>query len=149
MRFGLNAATIWAAMALILMAAETMAPGAFMLWMGLAAAAVFLGLLVWPDMPLLVQTVAFIVLSFVSIQIYRVYVRPRIRKSDKPLLNQRAQQLVGRVSPLDQAIIDGQGRLKLDDAYWMVTGPDLPAGERVRVIAVEADNKTLKVQQVA
>ena len=31
----------WGALALLLMAAETLAPGAFMLWMGFAAAAVF------------------------------------------------------------------------------------------------------------
>ena len=33
----------WAAVALLLMAAETMAPGAFMLWLGFAAAAVASG----------------------------------------------------------------------------------------------------------
>ncbi|MDR2871242.1 MAG: NfeD family protein [Xanthomonadaceae bacterium] len=146
MRFGLNAATVWIAVALILMAVETLAPGAFMLWMGLAAAAVFLGLLVWPGMPLLVQVSAFIVLSFVSIQIYRKYVRPRTRASDHPLLNQRAAQLVGRTAPLEQAIVGGQGRLKLDDAYWKVEGPDLAAGTRVRVMAVTGDGMTLKVE---
>ena len=35
----------WAAVALLLFAAEAMAPGAFMLWMGFAAAVVFVGVL--------------------------------------------------------------------------------------------------------
>lgn len=48
----------WAAVALLLFAAEAMAPGAFTLWMGLAAAAVFVGVLVVlvvPGIPLLAQ----------------------------------------------------------------------------------------------
>ena len=48
----------WAAFALVLVAAETLAPGAFMLWLGLAAAAVFVGVLLVPGIPLLVQVAA-------------------------------------------------------------------------------------------
>ena len=59
--------TTWAAVALLLFAAEALAPGAFMLWMGFAAVVVFLGVLLVPGIPLLFQVVAFVVLSFVSI----------------------------------------------------------------------------------
>ncbi|WP_454829261.1 NfeD family protein [Pseudoxanthomonas wuyuanensis] len=135
----------WAAIALLLFAAEALAPGAFMLWMGFAAVAVFLGVLLIPGIPLLAQVATFIVLSFVSIQIYRQWFRGNARQSDKPLLNRRAEQLIGLVAPLDQAIVGGRGRVKLGDAYWVVQGPDLPAGTAVRVIAV--DGMTLKVQE--
>ena len=135
----------WAAVALLLFAAETMAPGAFMLWMGFAAVVVFLGVLVVPGIPLLVQVAAFVVLSFVSIQIYRTWFRGKGRQSDKPLLNRRAEQLVGSVAVLDQAIEGGRGRVKIDDAFWTVEGPDLPVGMRVRVVAV--NGMTLKVQE--
>ncbi|KAF1719379.1 NfeD family protein [Pseudoxanthomonas wuyuanensis] len=135
----------WAAIALLLFAAEALAPGAFMLWMGFAAVALFLGVLLIPGIPLLAQVAAFVVLSFVSIQIYRKWFRAHARQSDKPLLNRRAEQLIGLVAPLDQAIAGGRGRVKLGDAYWVVQGPDLPAGTPVRVIAV--DGMTLKVQE--
>jgi membrane protein implicated in regulation of membrane protease activity len=65
------------------------------------------------------------------------------RASDQPLLNRRGEQLVGRVYPLDTAIVDGRGRLKIGDAFWAVEGVDLAAGARVRVIAV--DGMTLRV----
>lgn len=135
----------WAAVALLLFAAETMAPGAFMLWMGFAAAVVFLGVLVFDGVPLLAQVAAFVVLSFVSIQIYRTWFRGKARQSDRPLLNRRALQLVGATVALDQAIEGGRGRVKIDDAFWVVEGPDLPVGTRVRVVAV--DGMTLKVQE--
>ena len=135
----------WATITLLLFAAEAMAPGAFMLWLGFAAAVVFLGVLLIPGISLLVQVAVFIVLSFVSIQIYRKWFRNTGRVSDQPLLNRRAEQLVGVVAPLDQAITGGRGRIKLGDAYWVVQGPDLAAGTPVRVVAV--DGMTLKVQE--
>ena len=135
----------WAAVALLLFAAETMAPGAFMLWMGFAAVVVFIGVLVVPGIPLLAQVAAFVVLSFVSIQIYRTWFRGKGRQSDKPLLNRRAEQLVGTVTMLDQAIEGERGRVRIDDAFWAVEGPDLPVGTRVRVVAV--NGMTLKVQE--
>ncbi|KAF1686098.1 hypothetical protein B1992_09145 [Pseudoxanthomonas broegbernensis] len=137
--------TTWAVVALALMAAETLAPGAFMLWMGFAAAAVFLAVLLVPGIPVLAQVAAFVVLSFVSIQIYRRWFRKGARQSDRPLLNRRAEQNIGAVAPLDQAIAGGRGRIKLGDAFWAVEGPDLPAGTPVRVIAV--DGMVLKVQE--
>ena len=112
----------WAAIALLLFAAETLAPGAFMLWLGFAAAAVFVLVLLF-DLPLLAQAVAFVVLSFASIQIYRTRFRGRERVSDRPTLNRRTDALVGRVVPLEQAIVSGRGRVQIADAYWDVTGP--------------------------
>jgi len=134
----------WAAIALLLFAAEAMAPGAFMLWMGFAASAVFVGVLLIPGIPVLAQVAAFIVLSFISIQIYRRWFRRNEPQSDRPHLNQRANTLVGHVAPLDQAIVNGRGRVQIADAFWVVEGADLPAGTPVRVVAV--DGMVLKVQ---
>ena len=136
--------TGWAVVALLLIAAETLAPGAFMLWMGFAAVVVFLGVLLVPGIPLLAQVAAIVVLSFISIQVYRRWFRKAARQSDRPLLNRRAEQAIGMVVPLDQAIAGGRGRIRLGDAFWVVEGPDLPAGTPVREVAVEG--KTLKVQ---
>jgi inner membrane protein len=136
----------WGALALLLFAAEALAPGAFMLWIGIGAAAVFVLVAIFADIPLLGQVVAFVLLSVVSIQCYRRWGRRHARQSDAPLLNRRAEQLVGRAVVLDQPIVAGQGRVRIDDAFWVVRGPDLPAGTTVRVVAVEG--MTLKVQAV-
>ncbi len=130
----------WGAIALLLMAAETMAPGAFLLWMGFAAGAVFLVALFVPGLTLLVQVALFVVLSFASVLIYRKWFRGRERQSDHPMLNRRASQHVGRVLPLEQAIVAGRGRIKINDAFWVVEGPDLPIGAPVRITGTDGVN---------
>ncbi len=141
------AAYFWAAAALLLIAAEVIMPGAFMLWLGFAAAALFV--LVWlvPGMSMLTQAVAFAILGVSAIQISRRWFLKQPPASDQPTLNRRAEQLIGRVVPLDQAIERGLGRVQIADAYWRVSGPDdLPAGANVRVIGV--DGMTLQVEVV-
>ena len=101
---------VWAGLALLLIAAETIAPGVFLLWLGLAAAAVFLVLLVVPDLAPVWQALAFVGLAFVSIGIYIKVFRENLKPSDQPLLNRRSEQLVGRVFPLEQPIVNGRGR---------------------------------------
>ena len=135
----------WAAVALLLFAAETMAPGAFMLWLGFAAVALFLVVLLF-DIPVLAQVALFVVLSFISIQVYRRWFRDRARGSDRPTLNRRAETLIGRVVPLERAIVGGRGRVQIADAFWDVSGPELAAGTPVRVVAVEGMH--LKVEPV-
>lgn len=133
---------VWAGLALLLIAAEALLPGVFLLWLGFAAAAMFVLLLVF-DLPLVWQALAFVVLGFVSIGVYIRFFRGRERASDQPHLNRRGEQLVGQVFHLDQAIVDGRGRVKVGDAFWPVEGPELPVGARVRVLS--ANNMALQV----
>ena len=134
----------WAAVALLLFAAEAMAPGAFMLWLGFAAVAVFALVLLFSGIPVLAQAVLFVALSFVSIQVYRRWFRKREKPSDQPALNRRTAALVGRVVPLERAIVDGHGRVQIADAFWEVAGPDLPAHAHVRVTGAEGMTLTVE-----
>ncbi|MGH8049707.1 MAG: NfeD family protein [Arenimonas sp.] len=134
---------VWACVALLLIAAETMAPGLFLLWLGLAAAVVFVLVWILPGLTVLAQVILFVVFSFVSIAVYVKFFRERESPSDQPLLNRRGEQLVDKVYNLETAIINGQGRLKIGDAFWAVQGPDLPVNAAVRIIAV--DSMTLRV----
>ena len=134
----------WFALTFLLFAAEALAPGAFMLWFGFAAAVVALLVLLVPGVAVLWQAGLFVLLAFVSVQIYRRWFRNLGRTSTHPLLNRRAEQLVGQIYPLDTAIVDGRGRLKIGDAYWAVEGPDLPSGTPVRIHSV--NGMSLRVQ---
>jgi membrane protein implicated in regulation of membrane protease activity len=139
-----NTMMIWAIAALLLMAAEVLLPEIFLLWLGIAAAAVFFLVWAFPGLPPLWQAVAFVLLSFVSIFVYVKFVRGRGAPPDQPMLNKRGEQLIGRVLPLHEAIVNGLGRVKFGDALWTVEGPDMPAGTSVRVVG--STSMTLKVE---
>lgn len=139
-----NNVIFWLALGLVLMAAETMVPGAFLLWFGIAA--LVMGALVWllPDLHGLAQALLFGGLALVAVQIYRAYFRQREPVGDQPLLNKRSEQYVGRVFVLESAIENGFGKIKIGDSLWTVSGEALPAGTRVEVTAVDGMN--LKVR---
>jgi inner membrane protein len=139
-----KAMMLWAVAAMLLIAAETLLPEIFLLWLGIAAGAMFFIVWALPGMAPLWQAIAFVVLSFVSIGVYIKLIRGRHVAPDQPLLNKRGEQLIGKVLPLHEAIVNGQGRVKFGDALWTVEGPDLPAGTSVRVVG--ASSMTLRVE---
>jgi inner membrane protein len=139
---------LWWIVALVLIAIEVIMPGYFMLWIGIGAAATGLLVLLLPDLSLLAQSIAFAVLAFVSCAVYWYGLRPRLQR-DEPgdeRLNRRGEQLIGKRYVLIEAIVNGRGKARVGDGQWLVSGPDLPAGSTVEVVAV--DGTTLKVRPV-
>lgn len=130
-----NAAIFWAVLALVLIGLETLAPGILFLWLGFAAAGVFLLLVIGIPVPLLAQILVFVILSFLSVGVYWRYFRKAGESTDQPLLNRKQDQLLGRILVLESAIVNGHGRVQIGDAFWQVQGPDAPRGARVIVIA--------------
>lgn len=133
----------WIAAALLIIL-EILAPGAFFLWMGISAGIVGLLLLVTPAISWELQLFVFTVLSIISVIAWRVYLKKNPIESDAPTLNRRGQQYVGRVFTLTEAIVNGVGKIKVDDTLWKVSGKDVPVGKGVRVI--EVDGVILRVE---
>ncbi|MEN5082154.1 NfeD family protein [Bosea sp. TWI1241] len=127
----------WVVLGLVLIGAEMLAPGIFLLWLGLAALltglVVGLTALSWQG-----AWLVFAALSIASVVAGRLITR---RKEDEPDaargLNARGRNLVGRVFRLEQSMIGGEGRLRIDDSSWRIIGPDLLAGAQIRVVRVE------------
>lgn len=140
---------LWWILALLLIASELLVPGYFLLWIGLAAAA--MGVLLWivPSMGLLAQAIVFGVLAFAFCVAYARWLRPKLerRAPGGERLNRRAEQMIGQRYELIEAIVNGRGKARVGDGQWLVSGPDLPVGSTVEVIAV--DGGTLKVRATA
>lgn len=128
---------MWMVLGAVLLILEIVAPGVFLLWLGVAAILTgTLSLQLWDTSfwTWQVQVLVFLALSVASILIgRRLFAANGKDDTDQPLLNQRDKQLVGRTTTLEEPIIDGHGRVRLGDTLWRVSGPDLPAGTRVRV----------------
>lgn len=139
---------LWWVLALILIAGEVLAPGYFLLWIGIAAAAMGVIVFALPDLGVLAQAVLFAALAFISCIAYWKLVRPRLQRgasAESELLNRRGARMIGQRYVLETAIVNGRGKARVGDGQWLVEGPDLPAGSTVEVIGVE--DTTLKVRE--
>lgn len=136
----------WWILGLILLAAELAAPGVFLIWIGAAAIVVgALSLMFWDTAfwSWQIQFLVFAVLAIAFALAGRRFYASRKETSDEPLLNRRGESLVGRTATLSEPITEGRGRIRLDDTWWSVMGPDLPAGTRVKVVASSGRDLTV------
>ena len=127
----------WWALSAVLLVCEMLLPGVVFLFIAIGAAATGLVLLVASDAALEFQLAVFAIVSVVSAIVLRPYLKRLQGKTAEPSLNARGEALVGQVFVLDQPILAGRGRVKLGDGSWIVTGPDMVAGAKVRVAAVQ------------
>jgi membrane protein implicated in regulation of membrane protease activity len=122
----------WWILGVVLLALEIFAPGNVLVWFGIAA--IVTGILAFfVELPWQTEALIFVALAVVMALVGRRYFARESKHSEQPLLNERAARLVGQSFVLSEPIVDGQGRLRIDDTNWRVTGPDLPSGTRVRV----------------
>lgn len=127
----------WVALGLILIGGEMLAPGIFLIWLGLAA--LVTGVVVgttaigWQAAALV-----FAGLCVVSVLVGRSLTRRSDQEPDAATgLNDRGRQLIGRVFKLDATMTGGEGRIRVGDSSWRVIGPELLAGSEIKVVRVE------------
>lgn len=133
----------WVIAGLVLAGAEIVVPGVFLIWLGLAALGTGLTALVIP-LPWQSQT-----LLFAALAVALVALAARLHRRAGPhatRLNRADRGLIGREGVLAEPIVQGAGRLRFDDTLWRIEGPDLPAGGRVRVVALSGT--VLRVEAV-
>ncbi|HEY4144261.1 NfeD family protein [Pinirhizobacter sp.] len=135
---GLAMHYLWWILALVLIAGEMLAPGYFLLWIGIASGAMGVVLFAMPGMGVLAQAILFGVFTFASCFAYWKWLRPRLERGEPSasLLNRRGEQLVGQRLVLVEPIVNGRGKARVGDGAWLVSGPDLPSGTEVEVVSV-------------
>jgi membrane protein implicated in regulation of membrane protease activity len=133
----------WLILAAIFFVIELVAPGAFMMWLGLSSLAVGI-ISFFVDWSWQYQLIAFAVFALASIPLWRRFAHRVEGQVDQPFLNRRADAFVGRVFTLEKPIVSGTGTVRIDDSVWRLAGADAPAGSRVKV--VRADAATLVVE---
>jgi hypothetical protein len=134
----------WFILAALLIILEVFAPGAFMLWIGIAAGVVGATLYFVPSMTWEYQLMLFSIAAVGSIIAWRGYRSTHPITTDEPTLNRRGAQYIGRTFTLEAPITNGIGKIRVDDSTWKIEGVDCPAGSKVKVIGI--DNTVLKVE---
>ena len=127
----------WWVLGVVLLILEVFAPGAFFLWLALAAGIVGLVVMMIPAMAWEAQLLLFALLSVASFLLGRLWLRRHPIETDLPTLNRRGEQYVGRVFTLEEPVVNGNGKIRVDDTTWKIRGDDCVSGTRVRVTGVD------------
>ena len=136
---------LWMIGGVLLLIAEIIAPGFFLVFIG--AAAILTGLFtVLFGLGLAPQLALFVLYALLAVLAGRRVYGNRTSDSSDPLLNDRAGRLVGKVVTVVSDIDDHEGRVRVGDSEWSARGGPAAAGERVRITGV--DGNCLNVEAV-
>ena len=130
-------AWLWLIGGVVLLIAELIAPGYFLMFLGAAGIATGLLALLLP-FGVALQLALFAVLAVASAYSYKY------EHSTDPFLNNRAARLIGQVVVAVEAVDRNGGRVRVGDSVWSARGGPAAAGERVRIVDVEGN--CLKVE---
>lgn len=127
----------WGVVGLVLLILEVMVSGFFLIWLGVAALVVAL-LMIFVTMSWPVQLTIWAVLSMADLFAWRMWRKSHPPKSADSTLNRRGEQYIGRRFTLEEPIVNGVGKVKVDDSIWKVEcDQDLAAGTAITVTTVE------------
>ncbi len=135
----------WWVFAIVLLILEIFTPGAFFMWMSAAAGVIGLVLLAMPELSWQTQFILFAVSSIIAIIAGKAWFSRNPISSEMPTLNQREDDLIGKVFEVEQAISNGSGRIKVGESTWKANGPDCNAGASVRVVSVNGAELTVEI----
>ena len=135
---------VWFIVGAVLLTAEVILPGLNLIWFG-AAATGGGAILLWTPLEWTIQIALFIGFSGASVIAAR-FIAARRDGAAADTVNRGADTMVGREVVLAEPITAGHGRAHVADTLWRGTGPDAPAGARVKVTGIDA--ATLVVEPV-
>ncbi|MFL6734777.1 MAG: NfeD family protein [Sphingomicrobium sp.] len=140
---GLDPGWLWTIGGVLLLVAEIIAPGFFLVFIGAAAIATGAFTLLF-DLGTAAQLALFAVYALLAVLAGRkVYANQDVDSSD-PLLNDRSGRLIGKSVVVVSAVDEHGGRVKVGDSEWSARGGPAQAGQRVRIVGVEGN--CLKVE---
>lgn len=129
---------IWAIGGILLLIAEIIAPGFFLIFIGIAAVLTGLFTLLF-DLSLAPQLVLFAIYAVLAVMIGKRWYGEPGGTDERHAINEPAKRLVGKTVTAASDIDDHGGRVKVGDGEWNARGGPAAAGERVTVIGVEGN----------
>lgn len=137
---------IWAIGGLLLLIAEVVAPGFFLVFLGVAAIATGLFTLLF-DLSLAPQLILFVIYTALAVMIGKRWYAEPDHADQSIQLNNPSERMVGKSVVVVDPVDEHGGRVRVGDGEWNARGGPAAAGTRVRIIAVEGN--CLLVENVA
>lgn len=129
---------LWMIGGVILLIAEIIAPGFFLVFIGAAAIASGLFTLLF-GLGTVPQLALFALYALLAVMIGKRFYATHPASGTIPFLNDPAKRLVGKVVTVTVAVDDHQGRVRVGDSEWSARGGPAVAGDRVRVASVDGN----------
>ena len=140
---GIDSGWLWTIGGVLLLIAEIIAPGFFLVFIGTAAIATGAFTLLF-DLGIAAQLALFALYAVIAFMVGRKVYANQNSESADPLLNDRSARLVGKVVTVVSAVDEHEGRVRVGDSEWSARGGPAAPGERVRILGV--DGNCLKVE---
>ena len=134
---------LWLIGGVVLLIAEVIAPGFFLVFIGAAALATGLFTVLF-DLGTTPQLALFALYALLALFAGRRFYANRTADSTDPLLNDRAARLVGKVVTVVAEVDEHNGRVRVGDSEWSARGGPAAVGERVRITGVEGNCLTVE-----
>lgn len=136
--FGLSDGWLWGIGGLILLIAEAVAPGFFLIFIGSAAILTGLATLAF-GLALPLQLLVFVIAAASAVYAGRRRYEEQPNMALDHRLNDPGRRLEGRIATAASAIDEQGGRVRLGDSEWTARGGPAAAGDRVRIVSVDGN----------
>jgi membrane protein implicated in regulation of membrane protease activity len=141
--FPIDPGWLWLIGGVVLLIAEVIAPGFFLLFIGAAAIVTGLFTLLF-SLGTAAELALFALYAVLAVLIGRRFYGNRAGESADPLLNDPARRLIGRIVTVVAPVDEHSGRVRLGDSEWGARGGPAAPGERVRITGVEGNCLTVE-----
>ncbi|MBX9976627.1 MAG: NfeD family protein [Alphaproteobacteria bacterium] len=133
----------WSVLGVLLIIIEIIAPGFFLLWVGIAALCTALIAYLTP------LTVAMSWIMFAGLSLIILFFTRRLYKhffkfNSTTQLNQRGADLIGKTMILEEPIQNGRGYLRIGDSIWAIQGDDMVSGTNVIITGIVGNHLVVK-----
>lgn len=128
----------WAIGGLLLLIAEIVAPGVFLVFIGAAAIATGLFTLLF-DLGPAPQLVLFVLYTALAVMIGKRWYGEPHDGDQRHSINEPAKRMIGRTVSVVSDVDDHGGRVRVGDGEWNARGGPAAAGERVTVTGIDGN----------
>lgn len=136
----------WLIGGVLLLIAEIVAPGFFLIFIGAAAIATGLFVLLF-DLGAAPALALFALYTALAVAVGRkVYANKPVNSTD-PHLNDRSARMIGRTVTVVETVDEHGGRVRVGDSEWSARGGPADPGTRVRITGIDGNCLRVEVER--
>lgn len=136
----------WLTLSIFFFILEVITPGVFFMWIGLGAfvtgiISLTTGLESFP-----ILSTLFVIFSVISVLCGRKFITKK-QPIAATTLNDRASTYIGKTYKVTEAIVNGRGKIAVDDTFWIAVS-DSDIAENSNVIVTATNGTALSVTKI-